>query len=145
MIVWGTMEAGKNSIIYMGLILGPNKTDKICGKTMVTGMMHRGSTVLYLYWNFWLPCLASTAMFFILPTACFSFPTAPYFWMTLNLPLLQLLDSTLKQEWHCVNGLRVSTSILCILAFCTKIHFYDIKIYDSWNALQRTVGTEEYM
>jgi hypothetical protein len=37
---------GQNSVIYMGLILGPNKTDKICGKTMVTGTMHRGSTVV---------------------------------------------------------------------------------------------------
>jgi hypothetical protein len=39
------MEAEKNSIIYMGLIPGPNKTDEVCGKTMVTGTMHRGSTV----------------------------------------------------------------------------------------------------
>jgi hypothetical protein len=40
MIVQGTMEAGRNSVIYMGLIPGPNKTDEICGKTMVTGTMH---------------------------------------------------------------------------------------------------------
>jgi hypothetical protein len=46
MIVRGTMEAGKNSVIYMGLILGTNKTDQICGKTTVTGTMHRGSTVI---------------------------------------------------------------------------------------------------
>jgi hypothetical protein len=39
------MEAGKNSVTYMGLIPGPNKTDEICGKTMVTGTMYRGSTV----------------------------------------------------------------------------------------------------
>jgi hypothetical protein len=38
------MEAEKESVIYMGLIPGPNKTDEICGKTMVTGTMHRGST-----------------------------------------------------------------------------------------------------
>jgi hypothetical protein len=44
-IVRGTMEAGKNSVICMGLIVGPNKTDKICWKTMVTGTMHQGSTV----------------------------------------------------------------------------------------------------
>jgi hypothetical protein len=42
------MEAGKNSVIYIGLILGPNKTDEICGKTMVTGTMHGGSTVQLL-------------------------------------------------------------------------------------------------
>jgi hypothetical protein len=40
------MEVGKNNVIYMGLISGPNKTDEICGKTMVTGTMHQGSTVL---------------------------------------------------------------------------------------------------
>jgi hypothetical protein len=40
------MEAGKISVIYMGLIPGPNKTDEICGKTMATGTMHRGSTAL---------------------------------------------------------------------------------------------------
>jgi hypothetical protein len=45
MIVWGTMEAGKNSVICMGLILGPNKTGEICGKMMVMGTMHRGSTL----------------------------------------------------------------------------------------------------
>jgi hypothetical protein len=37
------MEAGKNSVSYMGLILGPNKADDTCGKT--TGTMERGSTV----------------------------------------------------------------------------------------------------
>jgi hypothetical protein len=37
---------GKNSVIYMGLILGPNKTDEICGKIMVTGMMYQGSNVV---------------------------------------------------------------------------------------------------
>jgi hypothetical protein len=47
-IVQGRMEAGRNSVIYMGLILGPNKTDEICGKTMVTGTMHRGSAVYKL-------------------------------------------------------------------------------------------------
>jgi hypothetical protein len=41
------MEAGKNSVIYMGLVPGPNKADNICGKTTVTGTMQRGSTV---YW-----------------------------------------------------------------------------------------------
>jgi hypothetical protein len=28
------------------LVPGPNKADNICGKTMVTGTMQRGSTVL---------------------------------------------------------------------------------------------------
>jgi hypothetical protein len=39
------MEAGKNSVIYMGLILGPNKADDTCGRTTVTGTMDRGFTV----------------------------------------------------------------------------------------------------
>jgi hypothetical protein len=42
------MEAGKNSVIYMGLISGPNKADNTCGPTTVTGMMDRGFTV-YIY------------------------------------------------------------------------------------------------
>jgi hypothetical protein len=40
------MEARKNSVIYMGLIPGPNKAEDLCGNTTVTGTMHRGSTVL---------------------------------------------------------------------------------------------------
>jgi hypothetical protein len=40
------MEAEKNSVICMRLLPGPNKTDEMCGKTMLTGTMHRGSTVL---------------------------------------------------------------------------------------------------
>ena len=39
------MEAGRNSVIYMRLVPGPNKADNICGKTQVTGTMQRGSTV----------------------------------------------------------------------------------------------------
>jgi hypothetical protein len=39
------MEAGKNSVIYMGLISGPNKADDTCGTTTVTGTMDRGFTV----------------------------------------------------------------------------------------------------
>jgi hypothetical protein len=38
-------EAGKNSVIYMGLISGPIKADDTCGKTTVTGTMDRGFTV----------------------------------------------------------------------------------------------------
>jgi hypothetical protein len=40
------MEAGKNSVIYLGLISGPNKADDTCGRTTVTGTMDRGFTVL---------------------------------------------------------------------------------------------------
>jgi hypothetical protein len=43
------MEAGKNSVIYMGLVPGPNKADDICGKTLVPGTMQRGSTVYENY------------------------------------------------------------------------------------------------
>jgi hypothetical protein len=39
------VEAGKNGVVYMGLVPGPNKADNICGKTKVMGMMQRGSTV----------------------------------------------------------------------------------------------------
>jgi hypothetical protein len=45
------MEAGKNSVIYMGLISGPNKADDTCGRMTVTGTMDRGFTVLHI-----LPC-----------------------------------------------------------------------------------------
>jgi hypothetical protein len=41
------MESGKNSVIYMGLISGPNKADDTCGRTTVTGTMDRGFTVYY--------------------------------------------------------------------------------------------------
>jgi hypothetical protein len=46
------MEAGKNSVIYMGLISGPNKADDTCGRMTVTGTMDRGFTVLTLYREF---------------------------------------------------------------------------------------------
>jgi hypothetical protein len=36
---------GKNCVIYMGLISGPNKADDTCGRTTVTGTMDRGFTV----------------------------------------------------------------------------------------------------
>jgi hypothetical protein len=41
------MEAGENSVIYMGIVSGPNKAHNICGKTKVTGTMQRGSTVFH--------------------------------------------------------------------------------------------------
>jgi hypothetical protein len=37
---------GKNGVIYMGLISGPNEADDTCGKTTVTGTMDRSFTVL---------------------------------------------------------------------------------------------------
>jgi hypothetical protein len=42
------MEAGKNSVTYMGLISGPNKADDTCGATTVTGTTDIGFTVLRL-------------------------------------------------------------------------------------------------
>jgi hypothetical protein len=39
------MEVGKNSVIYMGLVPGPNEADNICGEMKVTGTMQRGATV----------------------------------------------------------------------------------------------------
>jgi hypothetical protein len=45
------MEAGKNSVIYMGLISGPNKADDTCGRTTVTGTMDRGFTVYQIFVN----------------------------------------------------------------------------------------------
>jgi hypothetical protein len=42
------MQAGKNSVIYMGLISGPNKADDTCGRTTVTGTMDIGFTVFDL-------------------------------------------------------------------------------------------------
>jgi hypothetical protein len=37
----------EKSVIYMGLISGPNKADDTCGRTTVTGTMDRGFTVYY--------------------------------------------------------------------------------------------------
>jgi hypothetical protein len=35
----------EKSVIYMGLISGPNKADDTCGATTVTGTVDRGFTV----------------------------------------------------------------------------------------------------
>jgi hypothetical protein len=43
------MEAGKNSVIYMGLVPGSNKADNICWKTEVMGKMQQGSTVIIYF------------------------------------------------------------------------------------------------
>jgi hypothetical protein len=43
------MEAKITSVIYMGLISGPNKADDTCGKT--TGTMERGFTVYIAVFN----------------------------------------------------------------------------------------------
>jgi hypothetical protein len=42
------MEAGKNSVIYMGLVPGRNKADNMGGKKNAMGTMQRGSTVFIL-------------------------------------------------------------------------------------------------
>jgi hypothetical protein len=47
-MVRGTINAGINNIIYMGLILGPKIANGKCGKTTDAGTMDRGSTV-YTY------------------------------------------------------------------------------------------------
>jgi hypothetical protein len=44
-IVRGTINAGINNIIYMGLISGPKLANGKCGKTTDVGTMDRGSTV----------------------------------------------------------------------------------------------------
>ena len=49
--VRGPMEAGKNSVIHMGLVPGPHKADNICVKMKVMGTMQWGSTVHVLHWK----------------------------------------------------------------------------------------------
>ena len=44
-IVWGTMDAGINNVIYMELNSGPKIANSTCGKTIVAGTIDRGSTV----------------------------------------------------------------------------------------------------
>jgi hypothetical protein len=66
------MEVGKNSVIYMGLISGPNKADDTCGRTTVTGTMDRGFTVLIAFpWQQWLRECASMLQ------CCLSFNICP--------------------------------------------------------------------
>jgi hypothetical protein len=45
-IVQGTTVAGINNVIYMELFSGPKMANGICGKTIDTGTIDRGSTVL---------------------------------------------------------------------------------------------------
>jgi hypothetical protein len=40
------MDAGINNVIYMELYSGPKMANGTCGKTIVTGTIDRGSTVL---------------------------------------------------------------------------------------------------
>jgi hypothetical protein len=40
------MDAGINNVIYMELHLGPKMANGTCGKTIVAGMIDRGSTVI---------------------------------------------------------------------------------------------------
>ena len=42
------MDAGINNVIYMELNSGPKIAKSTCGKTIVAGMIDRGSTVLQL-------------------------------------------------------------------------------------------------
>jgi hypothetical protein len=39
------MDAGINNVIYMELYSGPKMANGICGKTIDTGTIYRGSTV----------------------------------------------------------------------------------------------------
>jgi len=43
------MDAGINNVIYMELYSGPKMANGRCGKTIDTGTIDRGSTVLYCY------------------------------------------------------------------------------------------------
>jgi hypothetical protein len=40
------MDAGINNVIYMELYSGPKMANGICGKTIDTGTIDRGSTVI---------------------------------------------------------------------------------------------------
>src|SRR5215510_11503356 len=40
------MDAGINNVIYMELYLGPKMANGTCGKTIITGTIDRGSTVI---------------------------------------------------------------------------------------------------
>ena len=46
-----TMNAGINNVIYMELYSGPKMANGTCGKTIVTGTIDRGSTVLTTNWG----------------------------------------------------------------------------------------------
>jgi hypothetical protein len=58
------MEVGKNSVIYMGPLPGPNTANDICGKTTVTGTMQQGSTVLVVVYG-------ATAQYWVLASSGF--------------------------------------------------------------------------
>ena len=45
-ILRGTIDAGKNYIVFMGLNSGPGTANDECGKTMNAGTIDRGSTAL---------------------------------------------------------------------------------------------------
>jgi hypothetical protein len=47
------MDAGINNVIYMELYSGPKMANGTCGKTIVTGTIDRGSTVMY-FGHFWM-------------------------------------------------------------------------------------------
>ena len=43
------MDAGINNVIYMELYSGPKMANGRCGKTIDTGTIYRGSTVLHKF------------------------------------------------------------------------------------------------
>jgi len=47
-IVRGMMDVGINNVIYMELYSGPKMANGRCRKTIDTGTIDRGSTVLYI-------------------------------------------------------------------------------------------------
>ena len=53
-IVRGTMDAGINNVIYMELYSGPKMANGRCGKTIDTGTIDRGSTVITRQHAVWL-------------------------------------------------------------------------------------------
>jgi hypothetical protein len=78
------MEAGKNSVIHMGLISGPNKADDTCGPTTVTGTMDRGFTVfvvaeVVMKQNF-LGAIFTTPALIIQPSLLLRCQTGPNTW-----------------------------------------------------------------
>ena len=52
-IVWGTMDAGINNVIYMELHSGPKMANGTSGKTIIAGTIDRDSTVLGPYTEPW--------------------------------------------------------------------------------------------
>jgi hypothetical protein len=92
------MKAGKNSVIYMGLISGPNKADDTCGPTTVTGTMHRGFTVYSLLYN----VIFNRTYLFDYMYACTVFYLF-YFTMTISTFFDCILYGSMENEYICNN------------------------------------------